>query len=62
VLKNAERASGKYFRRNLQTLVALSRNINAVPVLINEPLNPAKEAGLDDYHQAVVEAVSRIMR
>jgi lysophospholipase L1-like esterase len=57
--KNVEAASGKYFRRNLQTLVTLCRSMGAVPVLLNEPLNPAKETGLDDYHQAVVSAVSR---
>jgi lysophospholipase L1-like esterase len=59
MVKYTEAASGKYFRRNLQTLVALCRNINAVPVLINEPLNPAKEANVNGYYRAVVKAVSR---
>ena len=59
MVKNAEMASGKYFRRNLQTLVALCRNMNAVPVLVNEPLNPANEEGPNAYYRAVAAAVSR---
>ena len=59
MVKHIETANGKYFRRNLQTLVALCRNMNAVPVLLNEPVNPAKEEGLDAYYRAVVAAISR---
>jgi lysophospholipase L1-like esterase len=59
MIKNTETASGKYFRRNLQTLVALCRNMNARPVLISEPLNPAREANQNPYYRAVVSAVSR---
>lgn len=59
MLKHAEKASGKYFRRNLQTLAVLCRNMNARPVFIDEPINPAKEEGLNSYYRAVVTAVSR---
>ena len=59
VIANAQKATGKYFRRNLQTLVALSKNMGATPVLINEPLNPAKETGQNIFISAVGKAVVR---
>ena len=59
VLRNAQTATGKYFRRNLQTLVALFRNMGATPVLINEPLNPLQETGQTVYLSEVVKAVIR---
>jgi lysophospholipase L1-like esterase len=59
MIRNTETASGKYFRRNLQTLVALCRNMNALPVFMSEPLNPAREEDQNPYYRAVVTAVSR---
>lgn len=52
-------ASGKYFRRNVETLLALIRRTGAEPVLVNMPLNPDYEQGMGLYYDAVSEAVVR---
>lgn len=52
-------ATGKYFRRNLETLIALIQRTGAEPVLVNMPLNPAYEQGLGLYYDAVSDAVVR---
>ena len=39
-LRNAASASGKYFRRNLRTVVSQAKNIGAATVLFTQPLNP----------------------
>jgi lysophospholipase L1-like esterase len=65
IARNAAAYTGRYFRRNLRTLVALCRNAGATPVLLAEPMNPAREGARDVYHAAVVAAVrtnNRIMR
>jgi hypothetical protein len=59
VLRNAKTATGRYFRRNVRTMITLAKSMNAVPILINEPLNPAYETGQNIYFQAVVKAVLR---
>jgi lysophospholipase L1-like esterase len=56
---NVRAATGKYFRRNLQTLLALARRAGAEPILITNPLNPAKAKGLGPYYDAVSAAVER---
>ncbi len=59
VARNVQAATGKYFRRNLGTLIALCRHIGATPVLVNMPLNPKFESGQNLYYAAVAEAVQR---
>lgn len=59
VARNAQTATGKYFRRNLTTLIALCRNMGATPVFLNEPINPSYESGQGVYYGAVVNAVIR---
>ena len=56
---NVKAATGKYFRRNLHTLLALARRAGAEPILITNPLNPAKARGLGPYYDAVSAAVER---
>ncbi|MCZ6695935.1 MAG: SGNH/GDSL hydrolase family protein [Acidobacteria bacterium] len=57
--ENIKRATGRYFRRNVETIVALIRRTGAVPVLINMPLNPDWKTGQDFYYDAVSVAVRR---
>ena len=57
--ENIERATGRYFRRNVETIVALVSRVGAVPVLINMPLNPDWKTGQDFYYDAVSAAVRR---
>lgn len=52
-------ATGKYYRRNLETLVTLIRHAGAEPVLITVPLNADYEQGLGPYYDAVSQAVLR---
>ncbi len=59
VLRNAQTATGKYFRRNLTTLIALCRTMGATPLFLNEPINPSYESGQGVYYSAVVNAVIR---
>ncbi|MCZ6777632.1 MAG: SGNH/GDSL hydrolase family protein [Acidobacteria bacterium] len=59
VRENVRGATGKYFRRNLETLIVLIRRAGATPVLANMPLNPAMERGLGPYYDAVSQAVIR---
>ncbi len=59
VRENARGATGKYFRRNLETLITLIRRTGATPVLINMPMNPAKEKGMGPYYDAVSDAIVR---
>lgn len=60
VLRNAAAASGKYYRRNLLTVVSLAKNIGAVPVLFTQPLNPAWEATTTPFYREAVGAHKRI--
>jgi lysophospholipase L1-like esterase len=57
--ENAGRATGRYFRRNLDTLILLIRHAGAAPVLATNPLNPARETGQGPYYDAVSAAVLR---
>lgn len=60
VLKqNVQVATGKYFHRNMKTLVALAKHMGATPVFINMPLNPKYESGQDVYHTEITKAVQR---
>jgi lysophospholipase L1-like esterase len=59
VRRLAPAATGKYFRRNLVTLIALIRGAGAEPVLVEMPLNPGMEQGLGVYYDAVSAAVLR---
>ncbi len=52
-------ANGRYFRRNLTSLVALVRSFGAKPLLINMSLNPGFEQRRDPYQAGVAAAVSR---
>jgi hypothetical protein len=56
---NIDTASGKYFRRNLDTLLTLTRHAGAEPVLVTIPLNPNYENGKGLYYDAVSQAVVR---
>ncbi len=59
ILRNAEQATGKYFRRNLETLVTLIRHTGALPVLVNMPINPRFEETDSVYYEAISQAVVR---
>ena len=59
VAANVPRATGKYFRRNLETIVALIQRLGAIPVLVTEPLNPDKETAQGAYNDAVSQALLR---
>jgi len=56
---NIESATGKYYRRNLETIVALAKLQRAVPVFVEMPLNPKYEGGIDLYRDAISAAVAR---
>jgi lysophospholipase L1-like esterase len=58
--RNAASASGRYFRRNLQTVVVLTKNIGAVPVLFTQPLNPDWETVATPFYRASVGSQKRI--
>lgn len=57
--RHVSRAAGKYFRRNLDTLLVLIRHAGAAPVLATNPLNPARETGQGFYYDAVSAAIRR---
>lgn len=57
--RNQERASGKYFRRNLQTVVALSDRLGAATVLLTQPLNPAWDTVASTFYEGVIGAHKR---
>jgi lysophospholipase L1-like esterase len=56
---NIRSATGKYFRRNLETLILLVRHAGARPVLLTNPHDPARESGLGAYYDAVSAAIRR---
>lgn len=56
---NVRRATGRYFRRNLETLILLIRHAGATPILVTNPLDPAREIGLGPYYDAVSAAIRR---
>jgi lysophospholipase L1-like esterase len=59
VRANSPRATGKYFRQNVKTLIALSQNIDAMPVLLTHPLHPKWESPADSFYKAIVSAHRR---
>jgi lysophospholipase L1-like esterase len=59
VLANSPRATGKYFRQNVKTLIALSQSIDAIPVLLTHPLHPKWESPTDSFYKVVVNAHRR---
>jgi len=56
---NIDAAGGKYFRRNLDTLLTLTRHAGAEPVLVTISLNPNYEQGKGLYYDAVSQAAVR---
>jgi len=52
-------ATGRYFRRNVNTLITLTRHIGARPVLITHPLNPDWQTKDGSYHALVADAHRR---
>ena len=56
---NVASATGKYFRRNLNTIAALTTLNRAMLVFVEMPLNPAYESGIDFHRDAISSAVSR---
>lgn len=58
-LRNAAQASGKYFRRNLKTVVSLAKNIGAATVLFTQPLNPTWDTVASPFYQGVIGAHKR---
>lgn len=58
-LRNAAQASGKYFRRNLETVVSLAKNLGAATVLFTQPLNPAWDAVEPPFYRGVIGAHMR---
>jgi hypothetical protein len=57
--RNIDAATGKYFRRNLETIAVLIRRSGAEPVFVEMALNPDYESGLDYYRDAISRAVLR---
>lgn len=58
--RNAAAATGKYFRRNLLTAIALARNSGAAPVLLTQPLNPDWDAPSSPFYREIIAAQQRI--
>ena len=58
-VRNAASASGKYFRRNLETVVSLAKSTGAAAVLFTQPLNPAWETVDAPFYRAAIGAHKR---
>jgi len=58
-LSNTAQASGKYFRRNLETVLSLASNVGAATVLFTQPLNPDWDAVESPFYRGVVAAHKR---
>ena len=58
-VENAAGAEGKYFRRNLSSLIALVRDMGAVPVLLTHPLSPKWEYPSKKFYQCLSDAHKR---
>jgi lysophospholipase L1-like esterase len=59
VMALAPQATGHYFHRNIDTITTLIEHMGATPVLLTEPLNPAREHGQGTYPDAISAAVHR---
>lgn len=57
--RHAANASGKYFRRNLLTVVFQALRAGAVPVLLTQPMNPEWETVESPFYRGVVAAFRR---
>jgi lysophospholipase L1-like esterase len=57
--RNLDAATGRYYRRNLETIAVLVRRAGALPVFVEMPLNPAFETGDNPYFHAISQAVVR---
>jgi lysophospholipase L1-like esterase len=55
----ADEATGKYFRRNVSSLIALVKDMGAVPVLMTHPLNPKWEYPKSVFYQGLVKSHRR---
>lgn len=55
---NARQATGKYFRQTLNTIIGLTRQIGATPVLCTHPIHPGWNPS-DAYYQSVRPAIER---
>lgn len=55
----ADEATGKYFRRNMSSLIALVKDMGAVPVLLTHPLSPKWEYPKSIFYRGLVEAHRR---
>lgn len=58
-VENAAKATGKYFRQNISSLIALIKDMNAIPVLLTHPLDPRWEYPKRVFYQRVVKAHRR---
>jgi lysophospholipase L1-like esterase len=58
-VKNAAKATGKYFRQNISSLVALIKDMKTMPVLLTHPLDPRWEYPKRVFYQCMVEAHKR---
>ena len=52
-------ATGRYYRRNLETIALLVERTGARPVFVEMPLNPEFESGENAYFEAISRAVVR---
>lgn len=59
VIVNSQTATGKYFQQNLKTLISLSKNIDAIPVLFTHPLHPKWEYPKETFYKVVIAAHKR---
>ncbi len=58
-LQNAAKASGKYFRRNLRTVVSMAKGSGAAAVLFTQPLSPAWDTVESPFYRGVIGAHKR---
>jgi hypothetical protein len=57
ILEYASTADGRYFKRNLQALIALTLEFGATPVVVTESFNPAYENPGEDYFKAAADGI-----
>ncbi len=57
--RNAANATGKYFRRNLMTLVTLATRSGAAAVVFTQPLNPAWDTVDSPFYRSILDAQQR---
>jgi lysophospholipase L1-like esterase len=57
--RNLDAATGRYYRRNVETIAVLARRAGAEPVFVEMPQNPAFETADNPYFEAIARAVQR---